>query len=255
MGSFEGKIGLSPGGGSGIGRAVVERLAQEGARVVVADIDEERGTEVADSVEGAFVRTDVARLDDNRAAVGEAVARYGGLHLVHLNAGVSTGESDLASLSEDAYRRAVGANVDGVVFGLKAAAPEMREGGAIIATASLAGLVPYPGDPIYGLTKHAVIGFVRAARRQLEAEALASTRCAPASSTRHPRAVCRRVRPRIPLLQPSDVADAFVTVAGSEHTGQVFICQPDACASSTSSAESRARGWKRFGQARRSPCV
>jgi NAD(P)-dependent dehydrogenase (short-subunit alcohol dehydrogenase family) len=115
VGRLEGKVGLVTGGGSGIGRAVAERLAREGARVVVADIDEEAGRAVAESVDGAFVRTDVALVADNQTAVAEAINRYGGLHLVHLNAGIPTGESDLLALSEDAYRRAVGVNVDGVV--------------------------------------------------------------------------------------------------------------------------------------------
>jgi NAD(P)-dependent dehydrogenase (short-subunit alcohol dehydrogenase family) len=223
VGSFDGKVGLVTGGGSGIGRAVAETLAREGARV-----DEERGREVAESIEGAFVRTDVADFDENREAVRQAIARFGGLHVVHLNAGVSTGESDVVELSEGAYRRAVGANVDGVVFGLKAAVPEMREGGAIVATASLAGLVAYPGDPIYGLTKHAVVGFVRAAGPQLEPMGIRFNALCPGFvDTPILGPFTEEFRARgFPLLQPADVADAFIAVARSEHSGQVFICQP-----------------------------
>jgi NAD(P)-dependent dehydrogenase (short-subunit alcohol dehydrogenase family) len=207
---------------------VAERVAREGGRVVVADVDEDAGTAVARSTSGAFVRTDVTILEQMDRAVREAVDRYGGLHLVHLNAGISTGESDLLSLSEEAYRRATGVNVDGVVFGVKAAVPVMTEGSAIVVTASLAGLVPYPGDPIYGLTKHAVIGFVRAAGAQLEARGISINALCPGfvdTPILGPFAEEFRAR-GFPLLEPAEVAEAVVTVAGSGHSGQVFVSQP-----------------------------
>jgi NAD(P)-dependent dehydrogenase (short-subunit alcohol dehydrogenase family) len=228
MESLAGKVVLVTGGGSGIGRAVAERTGGDGAYVVVADVDQEAGRAAAAEVGGAFVHADVSDLEQNRQMVRAAVARYGGLDLVHLNAGVSTGEADLTALSEQAYRRAVGANVDGVVFGVQAAAAAMRPEGSIVVTASLAGLVPYPGDPIYGLTKHAVIGFVRATAPQLRARGIAINALCPGfvdTPILGPFADEFRAR-GFPLLQPADVAEAVVTVATSEHTGEVFVCQP-----------------------------
>jgi NAD(P)-dependent dehydrogenase (short-subunit alcohol dehydrogenase family) len=157
-------VALVTGGASGIGAATCELLAADGARVVVADVDEERGRAVAERLGGLFVRCDVADPEANRAAVAFAVERCGGLDLVHLNAGVSTG----CGIGEDfdlaLYRRAVGVNLDGVVLGTHAALPALRErgGGAIVATASMAGLVGMPMDPVYTATKHAVVGLARA---------------------------------------------------------------------------------------------
>ena len=112
---------------------------------MVADVDEAGGAEVAESVGGAFVRTDVTDPAASEVAVAETLKRFGRLDIAHLNAGVITGESDIERLSVEAYRRAVGINLDGVVFGTMAAVPAMIDGGAIIATASLAGLVAYSG--------------------------------------------------------------------------------------------------------------
>jgi NAD(P)-dependent dehydrogenase (short-subunit alcohol dehydrogenase family) len=228
VGSYESRAALVTGGASGIGRAVVERLAAEGARVLVADVDAEAGPAVADAVDGVFVHTDVSSFEQVEGAVREATARFGRLDLVHLNAGISTGESDLVRLSEEAYRRAVGVNVDGVVFGVKAAAPVMSKGGAIVVTASLAGLVPYPGDPIYGLTKHAVVGLVRAAAEQLRERGISVNAVCPGFvDTPILGPFVDEFRARgFPLLAPADVAEAVVAIALSEHTGQVFVSQP-----------------------------
>ncbi|MEA2673507.1 MAG: hypothetical protein QOI92_699, partial [Chloroflexota bacterium] len=94
--------------------------------------------------------------------VGDSAAweRVGPVDLACLNAGILTAETDLMKLTDDDYRRALAVNVDGVVFGVRRLARVM-DGGTIIATASLAGLVGMPFDSIYSLTKHAVVGFVR----------------------------------------------------------------------------------------------
>ena len=91
----------------------------------------------------------------------------GAVDFAFLNAGVATGSNDIVTLGDAEYRRAVGANVDGVVFGTRRMAQVMEPGSTIVATASLAGLVAMPLDPIYTLTKHAVVGFVRAVAPQL----------------------------------------------------------------------------------------
>jgi NAD(P)-dependent dehydrogenase (short-subunit alcohol dehydrogenase family) len=92
-----------------------------------------------------------------------AVERCGGLDLVHLNAGVATGCGVGEDFELASYRRAMGANLDGVVFGLHAVLPALQErgGGAVVATASLAGLTGVPYDPLYSANKHAVVGLVR----------------------------------------------------------------------------------------------
>jgi NAD(P)-dependent dehydrogenase (short-subunit alcohol dehydrogenase family) len=158
-----GKVALVTGAAGGLGRATARALAEEGALVVAADIDAAGARAVADATGGHAVACDVSDLEANRAAVAFAVERCGGLDLVHLNAGVGSGcgigdDFDLAR-----YRRAMGTNLDGVVFGLHAALPALRArgGGAIVATSSLAGLTGVAYDPLYSANKHAVVGLVR----------------------------------------------------------------------------------------------
>jgi NAD(P)-dependent dehydrogenase (short-subunit alcohol dehydrogenase family) len=157
------KVVLVTGGASGIGRATTLALAEAGAVVVVADLNEQDGAAVAEQVGGHFVRVDVSDLDSNRAMVDFAVERAGGIDGAFLNAGVATGCGIGDDFDLELYRRAMGVNVDGVVFGTQAVLPALRErgGGAIVATSSLAGLTGMPIDVIYNANKHAVVGFVR----------------------------------------------------------------------------------------------
>lgn len=228
MDSFQGKAALVTGGASGIGRAVVERLAREGASVVVADVDEVRGREVAEANDASFVRTDVGDPSDLQAAVAAAVDRYGKLDIAHLNAGVSTGENDIATLDIDAYRRALAINLDGVVLGTKAVVQAMPDGGAIVATASLAGLMAYTMDFMYGATKHAVVGFVRAVAEQLSDRNITINAICPGFTDTPilgPFAEEFR-KAEFPLLATDEVAEAFVRAIDSGKTGEIFIVQP-----------------------------
>ena len=105
----------------------------------------------------------MSKPEDNRAMVGFAMERCGGLDLVHLNAGVVSGTGLGEDFDLERYRLAMGVNLDGVVFGTNAVLPALtaRGGGAIVATASLAGLTGVPYDPIYSANKHAVVGLAR----------------------------------------------------------------------------------------------
>ena len=158
------KVAMVTGGASGLGRATCFALAEAGAEVVVADVAVDAGREVAEAVGGRFVECDVRTLEANQAAVDFCVRECGGLDYAYLNAGVSTGCGIGDDFSEEKYRRAMAINLDGVVFGAQAAYGAIRErgGGAMVATASLAGLVAMPLDPIYAANKHAVVGLTRA---------------------------------------------------------------------------------------------
>lgn len=162
--ALRGKVALITGAGSGLGRAVATALAQSEAIVVCADIDEDAGSAVAESLDCAFTPIDVADLDSNREAVEFASREHGGLDLVHLNAGVASPFGLGDDFDPDGYRRAMSINLDGVVYGFHAARPALlaRGGGSVIATASLAGLAAMPVQPVYGTNKHAVVGLVRA---------------------------------------------------------------------------------------------
>lgn len=168
------KVALVTGGASGIGRAVATALAEKGALVAIVDLDEEGGAAVASQLDGEFIRADVSDLHQCLHAVELVSERFGGVDLAHLNAGVSTGCSLGEDFDLDTYRRAMGVNLDGVVFGVHSVLPALRArgGGAIVATASLAGLTGMPFDPIYTANKHAVVGLVRALGPVLASEGI-----------------------------------------------------------------------------------
>jgi NAD(P)-dependent dehydrogenase (short-subunit alcohol dehydrogenase family) len=197
---------LVTGGASGIGAAAVAALRAEGCDVVSLDLA--GGFDVAD------------------AAAWESV---GAVDFAFLNAGVSTGVGDVAELDDERYRRALGANVDGVVLGTRRMARVMEPGSAIVATASLAGLVPLPLDPIYTLTKHAVVGFVRAVAEQLSARGITINALCPGfADTPIVDAEVREwvAAESIPLLSAEEVAEAALVAARSGETGRAWVLQP-----------------------------
>jgi NAD(P)-dependent dehydrogenase (short-subunit alcohol dehydrogenase family) len=163
-------VAVVTGAASGVGAASAARLARAGASVVVVDVDEGNGARVADEIGGRFVALDVG----DPAAWGRLAAELrsaDGVSWAHLNAGLITAPEELPFLETPVERSLalVRANLDGVVLGTRVLAPLMieRGGGSIVATASLAGLIPYGGDPVYAATKHGVVGFVRSVAPQL----------------------------------------------------------------------------------------
>ena len=221
------RVAIVTGGAGGIGRVLVSRLAEDGYRVVVVDLAEERAEALARDVRGEALVADVSRAADWAEKV---LPRLEHLDLACLNAGVLTGTPSLADLADTAYRRSVGVNVDGVVFGVRALAPLLeRSRGTIVVTSSLAGLVGMPSDPVYSLTKHAVVGFVRSVAPQLEQRGVRVTMVNPGLADTP--MVAGPVRDAIeeagfPLLAPEEVADAIVLAAREGRPGEAFVVQP-----------------------------
>ncbi|HUF32166.1 MAG TPA: SDR family NAD(P)-dependent oxidoreductase [Acidimicrobiales bacterium] len=223
-----GRVALVSGGASGIGLATAERLAAEGATLVIADVDEDGGRRAATKVGGRFVRTDVTDPAAWRALVDDVVATEGGLDIAHLNAGVLTGEGDLRSLTDAQYRRITSVNIDGVVFGARAAGAAMveRGGGAIVATASMAGLIAFSMDPIYTMTKHAVVGLVRALGPPFAAHGVTVNAVCPGIVDTP--LVGAGSKPLLEaagltLISAEQVADAVVTAVRSGLTGEAWV--------------------------------
>lgn len=231
MGALEGKVGVVTGGASGIGLATATRLAAEGVQLVIADLNEDAGKATAADLGARFVRADVGRPDEWTAVVAEATGAYGGLDLAYLNAGVTTGHPDIATLTDEQYRRIMNANVDGVVFGARAVVPAIasRGGGAIVATASLAGIIAFSPDPIYTLTKHAVVGFVRSLAQQLDAKRIRINAICP-GIVDTPLVGPARDRLReagFPMIPPEEIAAAVVAcMVGEFDSGACVVCQP-----------------------------
>ena len=197
---------LVTGSAGGIGSAIVRKLRAEG--LVVRELDLVSGFDVSDP---------------------EAWEHIGSVDLACLNAGVLTGSEDVANLTDAEYRRAVAVNVDGVVYGVRRLDRVMPTGSTIVVTASLAGLTAIPDDPIYGLTKHAVVGFVRSVAPQLLKRGIRIQAVCPGwadtgllTSEFKQELDGRGYR----LLEPSAVAEGVWAAYKSEGTGEAWIVQP-----------------------------
>ncbi|MFC4951091.1 SDR family oxidoreductase [Pseudonocardia sp. GCM10023141] len=225
---LRGKAALVTGGASGIGAAAVRRLAAAGAVVAVADRDEAAARALAAEVGGLALPGDVSDSDTMTMAVDVAEDAFGRLNIVLLNAGISGGQSGLEDLDLAAYRQIVGVNVDHVVFGLTAAVPALRRagGGNIVATASLAGLVGMPGDALYTLTKHAVVGYVRSAGPTLAAEGIIVNAVCPGFADTPLIAGVKAQFAGFPLLTADDVAGAIASILERGQPGECWYVQP-----------------------------
>lgn len=173
MSDFTDKVAIVTGAASGIGAASARHLAALGAHVVAVDLAEPAVRAVAEAIDGTAAVLDVADPEAWDNLLTDVAAEYGGIDLAHLNAGVVTTPHPYTVLDVTLpeYRRVMGVNLDGVLLPILRLAPflQHRGGGAIVTTASLAGLGPYYDDPFYAATKHALVGFVRSAAPQLAA--------------------------------------------------------------------------------------
>ena len=171
---FEGKVVVITGGAGGIGRAAAVRFASEGARVVAVDVSVSGLKDTVAAVEGAggaalAVEADVTRADDVQRYVAVATERWGGIDCLFNNAGILGAVAPLVDYPEETFDRVMAVNVKGVWLGLKTVAPAIvaRGGGAIVNTASVAGLKGTPNLVAYTASKHAVVGMTRTASIEL----------------------------------------------------------------------------------------
>jgi NAD(P)-dependent dehydrogenase (short-subunit alcohol dehydrogenase family) len=167
---FHGKVALITGAGNGIGRAAALGFAKGGAKVVVVDRDQAAGEATAGILrqqgsEALFVAADVTRSADVQKYVKLALDAYGSIDCFHNNAGIEGSVALTHEYDEEMFDRVMSVNVKGVFLGLRHVLPVMlKQGrGAVVNTASVAGLVASPGMPAYVASKHAVIGLTKTA--------------------------------------------------------------------------------------------
>ncbi|MCM6776612.1 glucose 1-dehydrogenase [Nocardia sp. CDC159] len=165
MNLLDGKVALITGAASGIGAAAAQVFATQGARLVLADLNEEKGRELADAVQNAggeaiFVRTDVCSHDDVAAMVAAAVTRFGRLDCAFNNAGISGTSALLHEITTENWDRMIAVNLTSVWVSMKYEIPQMlsQGGGVILNNASVGGLAGFPRQADYDAAKHGVVG-------------------------------------------------------------------------------------------------
>jgi len=247
MGRLEGKVAIITGGAGGIGKAVGKRFVAEGADVLLVDLDEAQlaaaCAEIGSNKVSYFVG-DVTSMEDNQAMVDTATERYGGVDTFLANAGIEGDVSSIVDYDEARFEQVMAVNVKGPFLGLKAAIPALqaRGGGSVIITSSIAGVKGAAGVAPYVTSKHAVIGMMKSAAKEVAADNIRVNTVNPSPvDTRMMRSLEEGMAPgaaeqakaameaSIPLgryAQPEDIANIMLFLAsddGAFVTGSVYM--------------------------------
>ena len=219
MGRIEGKVAVITGGASGIGEATVRRFCEEGARVVIADIQEEKGKALAEELGNVarFARVDVTEEDEVAAAIALAVQDYGRLDVMYNNAGIVGTLGSLLETSTEQWRKTVDILLNGVFIGIKQAALVMvpQGSGVILSTASTAGVMGGLGPHAYTAAKHGVVGLTKSAASELSSKHVRVNAIAPGPmATPMIASVVSRVPSDMQVVQDSLKQDSPLGVAG-----------------------------------------
>lgn len=242
MDRLKGKVALITGGGSGIGRATCLLFAREGATVVVADYVAEGGHETVRQIkatggEAAFVQADVSKSADVQNMIATAAKTYGRVDVLFNNAGIEGPSTKIANYKEDDWDRVIAIDLTSVYLGMKYVIPKMIEqgGGAIISTASVAGLVGFPGSGAYAAAKAGVVNMTRMVALEYADKNIRVNCICPGiiDTPMVDRVVGSRPKERVikaepigRLGKPEDIANAALFLASDESsfaTGAPFI--------------------------------
>jgi NAD(P)-dependent dehydrogenase (short-subunit alcohol dehydrogenase family) len=247
-GRAEGKVAVVNGGASGIGRAVVKLLVAEGAKVVIGDIGEANGRQLAAEIgdkNGIFVRTDVTDEAQVKACIDTAASRFGGLHYLVSCAAAQAAFGPLETHSVEDFRGCVDLLMTGTFLAMKHATPLLKkqQGAAIVNFSSLAGLFSYGATLAYTAAKHGIIGLSKAAAEQLAPYGIRVNTVAPGwtmtpahhqffaeySDAERPEAMRKAFAKKQPLRRPGapeDLAEAVVYLLSDGArfiTGQTLV--------------------------------
>lgn len=217
-----GKVAIVTGSGSGIGRATAMRFADEGATVVLADVDEEGGEETArllrdDDRSATFIRTDVRDERDVRTLVQAAYDEYGRIDFLHNNAGIRGEELRCTEYSAEQWNTMIDTNLFGVWVGMKHAIPKMLEdgGGAIVNTSSVSGIKGSRNSAPYTASKHAVNGLTKTAALEYGEHGIRVNSICP-SSVQTPMMEGRAISPLGRAARPAEISSVVVWLCSDE---------------------------------------
>lgn len=209
MDTFDGKIAIVTGGGSGLGEAIGKDLAGRGATVVLTDIDLDAAERVAAEIRDAggeadAVHQDTARPEDSERVVSHVMETHGALHYAVNNAGIGGAQAPVGEADLDDWNRVIDINLNGVMYGMRYQIPAMLESGvpgaAIVNMASIHGQVAAMGNAAYTASKHGVVGLTRNAAAEYGPRGLRINAVGPAYI-------------RTPLLEslPSEFLDQLIS--------------------------------------------
>jgi len=240
MGRLDGRAALITGAGSGFGEGIARKFVEEGARVIVADINDDAGAAVANSLGAAarFVHADVSRDADMAAAVAAAVDHFGRLDILVNNAGYTHRNAPMLEVTEDEFDRIYAVNVKSVYLGAIHAVPLLRRqgGGVILNIASTAGVRPRPGLTWYNGSKGAVITLTKSMAVELAPDAIRVCALNPVAGetgmlhlfmgedTPERRAQFQSTIPLGRFSQPRDIANAALFLCSSEAEFLTGVC-------------------------------
>jgi NAD(P)-dependent dehydrogenase (short-subunit alcohol dehydrogenase family) len=247
MGRLEGKVAIITGGAGGIGKAAGKCFVEEGADVLLVDVDEsalESACQDIGSNKVSYFVGDVTKAADNLAMVALATERYGGVDTFLANAGIEGDVSPIVDYDEARFDQVIAVNVKGPFLGLQAVIPALaaRGGGSVIITSSVAGVRGGPGVAPYVTSKHAVIGMMKSAAREVAGQNIRVNTVNPSPvETRMMRSLEEGMAPgapdqakarmeaNIPLgryAEPEDIAKVMLFLASDDSafvTGSVYM--------------------------------
>ena len=243
MSRLQGKVAIVTGAASGIGEGTARRFAEEGAQLVICDVQADKLEDVAASINSASgekvcvaVAADVSRATDVEGVCQQAAERFGGLDIMYNNAGIARREGNVRDCPEEVYDQIMAINLKGVWLGMKYSLPllERRGGGSIISTSSIAGLAGLSGIAAYCASKGGMIALTRAAAGEWAAKRIRINCICPGGiatsiMARDPEAVRAnnaRIHPIGRSGEPLDIANAALWLASDESTlvtGQAIV--------------------------------